>query len=74
MRVVQFREEPDAYTVELQEVGPGTSPVAVAAAAYRAMLDHGIRPDTFDAAGRTIQAQRAVCRFTARRANYGISH
>lgn len=74
MRVVQFNEEQDAYTVELQGVGAHTSPVAVSAAAYRAMLDHGIRPDTFDPADRLIQAPRAVCRFTARRPRYGISH
>ncbi|AYN58441.1 hypothetical protein PBI_LUNAR_35 [Arthrobacter phage Lunar] len=67
MRVAQFKQEPDAYEVRLEGVGPLESPVAVAAAAYRCMLEHGIRPDTFDPAGREIQAPAAVCRFSPRK-------
>ncbi|QGH74521.1 hypothetical protein HYQ03_gp34 [Arthrobacter phage Kuleana] len=66
MRVAQFKQEPGDYEVRLEEVGPHASPVAVAAAAYRCMLDHGIRPDTFDPAGREIQAPTAVCHFRPR--------
>ena len=66
----ELLEEPDDFIVRLEGIGPATSPVAVAAAAYRCMLDHGIRPDTFDPSGREIQAQTAVCHFRPRRVRY----
>lgn len=62
----KLNTRPDDYEVRLEGIGPDTSPVAVAAAAYRCMLEHGIRPDTFDAAGREIQAPTAVCHFRPR--------
>ncbi|AYN57509.1 hypothetical protein PBI_CORAL_34 [Arthrobacter phage Coral] len=68
MRVAQFKQEPDAYEVRLEGIGPLESPVAVAAAAYRCMDAHGIRPETYWPAGREIQAPAAVFRFEPKRA------